>query len=74
MREGPDLVGRTVVAVRHMTEEELETEGWGNYLLAPTVIVLDDTTIVYPSRDDEGNGPGVLFGVDKDGAFRLLPE
>ncbi len=74
MRQGPDLVGRTVVAVRPMTEEELEAEGWGNYLLPPPAIVFDDATIVYPSRDDEGNGPGVLFGIDNDGAFRLGPE
>jgi hypothetical protein len=32
-----------------------------------TVLVLDDGTILYPSRDDEGNGPGALFGADRDG-------
>jgi hypothetical protein len=27
----------------------------------PIVIVFDNGTAIYPSADDEGNGPGALF-------------
>ena len=54
------LEGRTVVAVRPMSTAELIHNAWiGEY--PPAVLVLDDGTIVYPSRDDEGNGPGAMF-------------
>ena len=26
---------------------------------------LDDGTVIYPARDYEGNGPGVMFGYNK---------
>lgn len=54
------LAGRKVVDVRRMTPVEMETEGW--YGDAPTAIVFDDGTIVYPSQDDEGNNAGAMFG------------
>ncbi len=60
------LVGKTIVAVREMTQEELEHEGWSNRLLVP-VLVLSDGTKLYCSRDEEGNGPGALFGMTLDG-------
>lgn len=59
------VIGKRIIAVRNMTEEEAADEGWtfGRHG-APTVIVLDDGTRVYASRDPEGNGPGALFGAD----------
>lgn len=66
-----DLEGRTIVGVRPMTEQELMVEAWDllAHQLPPPVIELDDGTIIYPSRDDAGNGPGCLFGMDTDGRF-----
>jgi len=54
------LLGRKIIGVRYMTDEELP-EDWGEH---PIVIMLDDNSVWYPSRDDEGNGPGSLFGQD----------
>ena len=55
------LVGRSIVEVRAMSAREIEAEGWPLDETAP-VLVLDDGTILFPSRDEEGNGPGALFG------------
>ena len=55
------LVGRRIVEVRAMSTRELEAEGWPPDETVP-VLVLDDGTILFPSRDEEGNGPGALFG------------
>ena len=60
------LVGQKVVEIRPMTEEEENVEGWDNNSGSSMVIVFKDGTILYASRDPEGNGPGTLFGVDKD--------
>ena len=59
------LVGRKIVEVRYLDDEEAEDLGWDD---AAIVLVLDDGTRLYPSRDSEGNGPGVLFGDTITGA------
>lgn len=56
------LVGRKIVKVRWMSEEE--ADGWYS---RPVVIHLDDGTLLYPSADDEGNNGGALFGQDSSG-------
>lgn len=63
-----DVVGCEVVEIRRMTSEEAEREGWDDRPIhhRPEVLVLDDGTLVYPSRDPEGNGPGSLFGWDTE--------
>lgn len=52
------FVGRKIADFRYMTDAEQAAHGW--YCRAP-VLVLDDGHLVYPSADDEGNGPGALF-------------
>jgi len=59
-----NLQGRTIETVRPMTSDEQDVEGWSR---PATVIVLDDGTKIYPSRDQEGNGPGVIFGISAAG-------
>ena len=66
-----NLVGRKIFMVKPMSRYELESEGWEGE--SAVVILLDDGTTLYASRDDEGNGPGALFGKDKKGvAFRVI--
>ena len=60
------LVGKTIVAVRQMTKDEVEAKGW--YRAAP-VLHLSDGTHLYPSSDEEGNNAGALFGVTRKGDF-----
>ena len=55
-----------ITLIRNMTEEEISREGWSglvdDYVVA---FELDNDTVVYPARDYEGNGPGVMFGYNK---------
>jgi hypothetical protein len=69
------LVGRRIVEVRAMSMRELEAEGWPPDETVP-VLVLDNGAILFPSRDEEGNGPGALFGATarKQGFRVLAPE
>jgi hypothetical protein len=52
------LKGRTISEVRYMNEYEKEMLGWNKGCI---MIILDDGTIIYPSKDDEGNDAGALF-------------
>jgi len=58
------LLNRKIVKVRYMTDEEMETVGFTFH--RPLVLQLDDDTLVYSSRDDEGNDGGALH-YDKEG-------
>ncbi len=42
----------------------MEENGWhtGSIHANPPVFELDDGTLIYPSADPEGNGPGAIFG------------
>jgi len=56
------LIGRTIKAIRPMYAEEVEDFDWGQSMYdVPFIIILDDDTVVIPSQDPEGNGPGHLF-------------
>lgn len=67
------LVGRKIVEIREMTDEELDREGWSAG--GPPVIVLEDGTTLFPAADQEGEGAGVLLGAADDrGPFRVEVE
>ena len=59
-----DLIGRRITEIRPMTKKEMENESWD---YGTIVIILDNGTRLYPSMDDEGNGPGALFGTTSEG-------
>jgi hypothetical protein len=63
-------VGRKVAEIRPMTKGELTNEGWEGKRV--TVVVFDDGSKLYASRDSEGNGGGVLFGVNSRGESMML--
>lgn len=62
------IVGCRIVAVRPMTPAELAHEGWPQDARAPAIVLVDGA-VLYASRDDEGNGPGAIFGTSADGSF-----
>jgi hypothetical protein len=62
------LLGRKIVDVRYMSLEESEECGWDRRCV---VIQLDDGNLIYPSQDDEGNGPGAWFTNDEKNS--ILP-
>mgnify|MGYP003149022956 CR=1 FL=1 len=59
-----EITGATIKKVRKMTKAEMTVEGWDPLLAPPTVLVLSNGVKIYPSQDDEGNGPGAIFGID----------
>lgn len=65
------VIGHAIIGIRAMTKKELEAEGWDedNIHGAPTVLVLSNGTKLFASQDEEGNGPGALFGTDNAGSF-----
>ena len=70
--------GAKITKIRNMTKIELSNEGWTDYHLANDYIValeLDNGTVIYPSRDFEGNGAGVFFGYNKKTKkpFAIIP-
>lgn len=64
------LVGCKVVDVRYMSKKEARNHGWSH---RPVVLVLDNGTMIYPSKDDEGNDAGTMFGSSATGEDRTLP-
>jgi hypothetical protein len=56
------LLGRKIVGVRYISEDERRSLMWDRRCIA---IVLDDGNTAFPSMDDEGNGPGALFTTNK---------
>ena len=68
-----DVIGHKIVDVRPMTRKEMNKEMWGSRTI-PLVIVLDNGIKLYPSSDEEGNGPGALFGCTKNGNCYCIGE
>ena len=58
------LVGRKIIAIRPMTDEERQMMMWD---YCPVVIELDDHTLIWPQRDEEGNDGGALSGQSPEG-------
>ena len=56
------LVGRKIIGVRYMTDDEVKDCGWFN---AAIILRLDDGTLLYPQSDDEGNNAGALATTDE---------
>lgn len=38
------------------------------------MIELDDGTLLFPSQDEEGNGPGAIFGNTKGEGFYVFAQ
>ena len=58
------MIGAKIKKVRYMNKTELRNEGWDNDDII--AIELDNKTVIYASRDYEGNGGGAIFGYEKD--------
>jgi hypothetical protein len=68
------IVGATVVEIRKMTKAELSMLGWDDFRghEVPIAIVLSSGAVLFPSRDDECNGPGVIMGDHNKESFQLI--
>jgi hypothetical protein len=67
------LIGKEIKNIRNLTREELDAEGWDEESLV-TAIILEDDTAIYASQDEEGNGPGELFGSDSDSGLFIVEQ
>ena len=66
------IVGLKITRVRQMSQYEMDHEGWER---PTTVLELEDGRTIYASQDNEGNGPGAMFGMDKEhGGFYVWEE
>lgn len=66
-RDFGQLVGKKIVGVRPMSENECEMFAWDfDYNDYAMVLICDDGTAIIPSCDPEGNSAGFLF-VEKVG-------
>ena len=61
------FLGHIIQDVRDLTKADAGDNDW--FLPGHTcpVMVLDNGTIIFPSKDRKGNGPGALFGKMADG-------
>jgi hypothetical protein len=55
-----ELVGKTITAVRYLTEAEVEDCGWFMTSDPTCVISFADETYALIMADPEGNGPGFV--------------
>jgi hypothetical protein len=63
-----NIKGRTVTAIRDMTQEDIEANGWDHHYGPVKVIEFDHGhVVVFAMSDDEGNAPGVLVWVSQEG-------
>jgi hypothetical protein len=74
MNAAISLVGSKIINVRWMTDEEAEAQGWERSSGCAAVLEMAGGGKIFASRDNEGNGPGVLFGETSDGhAIYITP-
>lgn len=63
VEENKNIAGQKIVDVRPMTVKELAKEGWEDAPAhsIPMALVLANGSVLYPSQDEEGNGPGAFW-------------
>jgi uroporphyrinogen-III synthase len=61
-----DLIGKKIVSISPMTKAAVEAMGWYCRTM-PSKIELDDGTMIIAMRDEEGNGPGVIYVMGANG-------
>jgi hypothetical protein len=64
------LLNRKIINVRYLTDEEMDAFGWRYKSI---VLTLDDNTLVFPSRDDEGNDAGALHYLPEHSGAGVIP-
>jgi len=70
LQQARTFEGKKVVRVRYLTAAECQTMGWDE---APLVLQFDDGSLLFPSRDPEGNGAGCLFGQGPNNKELTIP-
>jgi fumarylacetoacetate (FAA) hydrolase family protein len=66
-----NIIGKKIIDIRPMTKAEIEEQYWQDDHEIGFALVLEGGTVLFPSRDYEGNGPGVLFGYNAMNHFAI---
>jgi hypothetical protein len=66
-----DILGQRIKEIRPMTKAEIRHEGWEDSPYPTVCLVLENGILLYPSRDEEGNDVGALFGREGDKCFSV---
>jgi hypothetical protein len=67
------LVGQPIMMINRASRGEMALCGWLGE--DPTTVIRlgeDGHPVLIPSQDDEGNGPGTIFGIAEDGDAIIL--
>jgi hypothetical protein len=71
------IIGASIESIRPLTENEKSGLAWDHARGSAYAVELDSGVTLVPSRDPEGNGPGVLLGSEPEddflGTFMLQP-
>ena len=59
-----------LITHRYLTDEEMDAFGWRYRCI---VLTLDDNTLIFPSRDDEGNDAGALHYLPEHDGAGVIP-
>ncbi len=65
------LLGKKIILVRYMTDAELTQTGFNKRGI---IIQLDDGTIIWPVKDDEGNDAGAIHYSKKGDDDYVIPN
>ena len=66
-----DLIGKKIVAITYLSEEEMKASYWNKRC---PVLILEDGTAILPLSDDEGNESGVLEIIKINATTGILPS
>jgi len=66
-----NIIGKKIIDIRPMTTKEIKNQYWEHDSENAFALVLEGGTVLFPSRDYEGNGPGVLFGYNGTNEFAI---
>jgi hypothetical protein len=73
---GANLIGRTIVDFRNMSDKEMRACGWDDDIgtcRQGVCLELSDGNILIPQCDEEGNGPGMFCDLQDGHCALLLP-
>lgn len=71
--EPAPLEGAKIIRIVRLSAHDLRDLGWDDHHGDVAALELADGSLLLPSRDEEGNGPGVFFQLFNKRVWTLLP-
>jgi hypothetical protein len=67
-----NLEGKRIEGLEPMSDKYMRYLDWNNIGEKPTVISFSNGYKIYPSKDEEGNGPGLLFEYENQQLYEIV--